>query len=174
MPRALTGFVQRPGEGVYLFDANVLITAHRDYYPPDRVPEFWDWLAHHGSIGNVKTPPPVWDEIKPHDEDLKSWLRDHEGDFVLAGDDSDIRVSEVLACYAEDLSEAELEQIGKDPFLIACALHHGGTVVSKEGSKPARTRANRQIPDVGADLGILCITDHTLIRELDFRTNWQP
>ncbi len=29
---------------LYLLDANVLIDADRDYYPIDRVPEFWDWI----------------------------------------------------------------------------------------------------------------------------------
>ena len=30
---------------LYLLDANVLIDAHRDYYPLGRVPEFWDGLS---------------------------------------------------------------------------------------------------------------------------------
>ena len=29
---------------LYLLDANVLITANRDYYSVKRVPEFWAWL----------------------------------------------------------------------------------------------------------------------------------
>ena len=39
---------------LYLLDANVLIDANRDYYPLDRVPEFWDWLVHVGKSGSVK------------------------------------------------------------------------------------------------------------------------
>ncbi len=27
---------------LYLVDANVLIRAHEDYYPLDRIPQFWD------------------------------------------------------------------------------------------------------------------------------------
>ena len=29
---------------LYLLDANVLIRAHEDYYPVDRIPPFWTWL----------------------------------------------------------------------------------------------------------------------------------
>lgn len=37
---------------VYLIDANVLIRAHGDYYPIDRIKPFWDWLlAHWCSFG---------------------------------------------------------------------------------------------------------------------------
>lgn len=28
-----------------LLDANVLIGAHNDYYPIDRMPQFWEWLT---------------------------------------------------------------------------------------------------------------------------------
>ncbi len=44
----------------------------------------------------------------------------------------------------------------------------------KEGSKPGKVRANRRIPDICYDLNVVCITDHNLIVELDFRTNWNP
>ena len=36
---------------LYLLDANVLIDANRDYYPIERVPEFWEWLAEMGRLG---------------------------------------------------------------------------------------------------------------------------
>ena len=41
---------------LYLLDANVLIDADRDYYPLERVPEFWDWLVDGGVKGRVKIP----------------------------------------------------------------------------------------------------------------------
>ena len=36
---------------LYLLDSNVLIDANRDYYPIERVPEFWDWLVAMGELG---------------------------------------------------------------------------------------------------------------------------
>ena len=48
---------------LYLLDANVLIDANRDYYPIERVPEFWDWLLEMGRNGSVKVPEEIVDEI---------------------------------------------------------------------------------------------------------------
>ena len=39
---------------LYLLDANVLIDANRDYYPLERVPEFWDWLLDRAARQHVK------------------------------------------------------------------------------------------------------------------------
>ena len=36
---------------LYVLDANVFIDANRDYYPIERVPEFWDWLAEMADLG---------------------------------------------------------------------------------------------------------------------------
>ena len=153
----------------YLLDANVLITAQRDYYPIDRVPQFWDWIAHHAKDGKIKIPHPIWDEITPHDLDLETWMKDHKEILILDPDDSDSLISEILNAYAPDLTEEEIEKIGQDPFLIAAAKHYGATVVSKEGSKQSAKRANRKIPDICTDLGVKWITDYRLIRDLDFR-----
>ena len=65
---------------LHLLDANVLITAQRDYYPIRRVPEFWSWLLHHALADRVKIPSEILDEVKrgpkPRGEDdLLDWLR---------------------------------------------------------------------------------------------------
>ena len=44
---------------LYLLDANVFSDANRDYYPIERVPEFWEWLAEMGRLGRVKVPPTI-------------------------------------------------------------------------------------------------------------------
>ena len=48
---------------LYLLDANVLIEANRDYYPIDRVPEFWDWLIAVGESVRVKVPLEIYEEV---------------------------------------------------------------------------------------------------------------
>lgn len=49
--------------------------------------------------------------------------------------------------YAPDLSESEIEKIGKDPFLIAYALASSDrVVVTKEVPAPRKTRGNRKNP----------------------------
>jgi hypothetical protein len=48
---------------LFLFDANVLITASNNYYPIDQVPEFWEWLHHQASAANIKMPLEIMEEI---------------------------------------------------------------------------------------------------------------
>jgi hypothetical protein len=158
---------------VFLLDANVLICCFHDYYPIDRIPEYWDWLAFQGEIGIVKIPPAIWDEAQEQENQLAQWLRDSRDSLLLVGENLDLRLPEVLAAYGGTLTEVELERLGADPFLIAAALQLGATVVTKEGSKPTAQRANRRIPDICNDLRITCITDHMMIRQLDFRTSWR-
>lgn len=49
---------------MYLLDANVLIRAHEDYYPIDRLPQFWDWLFAKANEGLIKMPFEIHGEIE--------------------------------------------------------------------------------------------------------------
>ena len=64
---------------LYLLDANVPIDANRDYYPIERVPEFWEWLVEMGELGRVKIPIEIYEEIilpPPSRADvLVDWLK---------------------------------------------------------------------------------------------------
>jgi hypothetical protein len=78
--------------------------------------------------------------------------------------------------YAEDLTDDEVEKIGRDPFLIAHALvsPQDRCVVTTEASKPSSQRANRHVPDVCSQFGLTCVDTFELVRQLDFRTGWNP
>lgn len=118
---------------LYLLDANVLITAHHLYYPVDAVPEFWDWLAHQGEAGNVKMPIETFEEVKDGSNDadkdlLYAWVQDnaHKAAILFDGVVEPQLVQQVTRQYAPDLTDDELEAIGRDPFLIAHALADPG------------------------------------------------
>ena len=168
---------------LYLLDANTLITAHNTYYAVDRVPEFWDWLTHHGAAGRVKMPVETYEEVKGgtgNAEKDKLFERVQTKAFksaVVLGEEVDIGiVQRVLAHgYAPDLLDTEIEQIGRDPFLIAYALVDAQhrCVVTGEASRPSAQRANRRVPDVCAALGAKSCNIVTLIHQLNFTTAWQ-
>ena len=113
-------------KALYLLDANVLITAHRDYYPVKRIPEFWDWLQHHAEAGTVKVPAEILDEVKrgkPRQDadDLLDWLKDpNVKDAIPLDEEPDPALvwQVVEQGYAPNLSEPELVKLGRDPFLI--------------------------------------------------------
>ena len=160
---------------MYLLDSDVLIDAKRDYYPLDRVPEFWDWLILRGRAGYVKIPREMYDEIMKGNDDLKDWLKENRDTLLLDEFAPHQLVTLVTEQgYADNLTDAEVESMGNDPFIIAYALldARGRCVVTTEHSKPKKTRANRHIPDVCEDFDVDCIDTFELIRRLDFRTNW--
>ena len=76
--------------------------------------------------------------------------------------------------YAPDLTDDEIEKLGRDPFLIAYALvaPRDRCVVTMEVSKPKRQRANRHMPDVCGAFGIPCCNTFQMLRSLDFKTGW--
>ena len=160
----------------YLLDANVLIDADRDYYPLDRVPEFWDWLIFQAEDGTLKVPNEIYDEVIAGSGQLVEWLKDNRDTLVLDDEADPAMVQQVVSeGYAPDLSEDEVERLGRDPFIVAYALGSDSdvTVVTTEVSKPSRRRANRRLPDVCADMDVPCINTFALVRALDFSTDWQ-
>lgn len=166
---------------LYLLDASVLITANHHYYPIDAVPEYWEWLAHQAAKGVVKMPFEILDEVKdgpPEAKDLLfSWLQQDENKQVLVLQESidPALVQHVLAQgYAPDLTDDQIEQIGRDPFLIAYALAGGDRcVVTVETSEPKKQRHNRKIPDVCKTLGANFCNPFEFNRTLGFRTSWK-
>ncbi len=163
---------------LYLIDANVLIDAARDYYPLEMVPEFWDWLVHQGSLGNIKIPLEMHEEVCDGNDQLADWLTEPmvKAAILLGEDALPDSVSRVVSQgYAPDLTDADIITMGRDPFLIAYGLVDPGArcIVTTETSKPSRTRANRHVPDVCNSFGLSCCNTFEMTRRLGFRTSWR-
>lgn len=165
---------------LYLLDANVLMTAHTLYYGVDAVPEFWSWLAYQGTAGQIKME--NYEEVKDGSTDaekdlLYAWVADaaNKNAILLAETVDPVLVDKVVKeGYAPDLKDDELEQLGRDPFLIAYALASAADrcVVTTEVSKPKKVRQNRRIPDVCATMGVQCCDTFAMLKALKFSTNW--
>ena len=155
---------------LYILDANVLIRAHEDYYPVDRIPQFWVWLLEMAASDTIKMPRVIFDEVGPSPGPLADWLKRQDVKDALVLNERPTGVQQVIAKgYAPDLNDVEIEKLGKDPFLIAAALAGPDrVVVSKEVSKPSATRANRKVPDVCKIFGVMSITDFRLYSILKF------
>lgn len=169
---------------LYLLDANVLITAHNLYYPIDAVPEFWAWLVHKGGSGDLKMPLENYEEVKDGSTDeekdlLFGWIKAAEiKTAILFNEEVDASVvARVIdEGYAPDLTDDEVVQIGRDPFLIAYALASPANrcVVTTEVSAPSKQRQNGRIPDVCATMGIACCNTFAMTKALGFKTAWTP
>lgn len=168
---------------LYLLDANVLITAHTLYYGIESVPEFWSWLAHQGDAGSLKIPLENFEEVKDGSTDeerdlLYAWVTEADNKKAVLLDEKvdQTLVAQVISeGYAPDLTEDEILQLGRDPFLIAYALSDPThrCVVTTEASKPTKQRQNRRIPDVCTTLGIRCCDTFAMTKALGFKTGWK-
>ena len=168
---------------LYLLDANTLIDAKRDYYPIERVPEFWNWLIYQGQQGSIKIPIEVYEEFSDtkdkdgNKDSLATWAEKTEvKDALLFIEeaDQDLVARITYGGYVNNPTDDELDRIGRDPFLLSYALRdlEDRCIVTTEGSKPSRIGANRHIPDVCNDFGITCLNNFQLIQEMNFSTNW--
>lgn len=161
---------------MHLLDANVLITAHNLYYPLGRFPEFWDWLVYMGDTGQVKIPVEILEEITEGSE-IGRWLSEGSNyDSLRLDEDVDpVLVQAVIEKYGPRLNDAEVIEIGRDPFLIAYAMAVPADriVVTVEASKPAAKRANRRIPDVCKDLDVRWCNSFEMLTALNFTTGWR-
>ncbi len=158
---------------LYLLDTSVFIDAKNKYYPIERVPQFWEWLIHNGELNHLKIPAEILDEIEAgrKEDELFEWIKKH-GKTLLLGEDvnESLKNRVIEQGYANDLTDAEINNLGNDPFLIAYAMAESDRcVVTLEVSRPSKTRANRRIPDVCTTFNIRCINTFELIRELDFK-----
>ena len=166
---------------MYLLDANVLITANSRYYPLDQIPEFWSWVHDRAASNQIKLPREIMEEIKAgrnNDDPLLDWICTPEIEAtLLLNEVVDVALVQhvVYTGYATDLSDDEVEKIGRDPFLIAYALADPAnrTVVTLEVSRPSQQRANRKVPDVCQAVGALSCGPFVLNRALGFRTGWK-
>jgi hypothetical protein len=112
----------------------------------------------------------IFHEVTPPLGPLADWIKQEDVKVGLILQEEPIGMGFVLGKgYAPDLNDVEIEEIGKDPFLIAATLAAPDrVVVTKELSRPSRTRARRMAPDVCKDLGIEAIDDYRLYKILKF------
>ena len=76
--------------------------------------------------------------------------------------------------YANDLTDDQLEEIGRDPFLVAYAMSGAGRcVVTREVSRPSKKRQNRRLPDVCVTFGVPWCDPFQANRNLGFKTGWK-
>lgn len=157
---------------LYLLDANVLITADREYYPMDRIPQFWDWILEQAGAGKIKLPYEIFGEVVDgKTDDLLKWLKTNRRTIELDEEVDVGLLQDVLdRGYAPNLNDVQLEKVAKDPFLITYArMAPDRCVITLEKPSPKKQGANRKIPDVCNVFGISCYDTFHLIRKLDFK-----
>lgn len=110
------------------------------------------------------------------EDPLLAWMTDHKEVLRLKETADPKIVNKVVTeGYAPDLTDDELEEIGRDPFLIAYALTRPNDrcVVTVEVSAPGKQRQKRRVPDVCKTFGVPCQNSFQVYRSLGFNTAWK-
>ncbi|WP_431100041.1 DUF4411 family protein [Roseateles noduli] len=156
----------------YLLDANALLEAKNVHYGMDFCPAFWRWLTVSHADGQVFSITQVRDELL--EDVIRPWVNAQSSGFFLS---EDLLVEEKADRIVEWLDRQSLLDAvilefvdSADMYLVAHALAHGHTVVTRE--KPAaesKKKLKIKIPDVCTVFGVRCIEPHVMLRELQAR-----
>jgi len=159
---------------VYALDADVFITAWRQYYAPAFAPMFWETLIGSARDGHLLSIDRVRDELKRGNDDLWQWASGSFAPWFVSTDDSAIfgRYREIVTWVQlqnrfKDAAKAEFCDAA-DGWLVAYALNGGCTVVTQEAPNPD-SKVRVKIPDVCAALNVPCVNTFQMLRKLGVR-----
>ena len=161
----------------YLPDADVLIAAYRDRYPPDLFPGFWDCLSHHLATGHLLIIDRVSDEIIFPTE-LSQWMEQATKDyFPTTATQPVVNAYRRLMDWVQEnpqftpVARADFAR-GADGWLAAYAMVHGAAVVTNEVSAPDAKR-KVPLPDLCGQFQIHSMNTIAMLREIAANFTWQ-
>ncbi|MCY2950923.1 MAG: DUF4411 family protein [Planctomycetota bacterium] len=155
----------------YLLDANVFITAFRQYYPFDFAPGFWKCLEERAKTGRIQSIDRVKDELLKGNDDLAKWANGSIAEAFAATDDpAVITVYSQIMAWAqaqEQFMEAAKAEFARcaDGWLVAYAKVHGLIVVTHE-TFSAEARKRVLIPNVCKAFGVEYLDTWAMLRGL--------
>lgn len=156
---------------IYCLDANVLIMAWREYYAPDICPDYWKLLSELGRDEVIFLPQMVAEEITRVEDDLSAWLKSsaipiHQIDGTVTKCLRDIYDADPLH---KRLVDSTRQRSLADPWVIAHAMKFNACVVTRENKETAINTPRIKIPNVCEKMGVRCINDFQMVKELDIK-----
>jgi hypothetical protein len=136
---------------LYSIDTSSLINGQRDLLPPTVFTSFWDNLEAMIEAGVVRAVDQVREELARKDDAVTAWAEARPALFVPLDEQVLAATKAILAVHPK-LTGVGKGRNGADPFVIALALVHGGTVVTEE--HPTGRIEKPKIPDVCEALGV--------------------
>ena len=161
----------------YCLDSDVLISAHRRFYPFDVFPGFWNILEEEGRAGRVKIPLAVYDELVEGSENdkLEQWVRINKKILVAEPDPPIVeKFSEIVNFVSQNYEPQHVQKFlgDADPFVIATAWAKGMVVVTFETIKnetrdkiTGKIKGKIKIPNICIHLGVPNITFTEMLRD---------
>jgi hypothetical protein len=160
----------------YLLDSNFFISAHRQYYPLDVFPSFWQKIESLAKNGTLLSIDKVKDEIMGHNDTLAQWLVTSAPPNFFCDSGCVIQEYSRIANWANSLanhySQAAINEFlsadEADAWLVAYSLSKGTHIITYEKSEPNAKRKIK-IPEPCTHFGIPFLQPMDLFRQLGER-----
>lgn len=165
------------GNERYLFDSNVFIVAQNNYYNPQIIPAFWQWILEGHSQGCFYSIDKVSDELKEGRDDdyLRVFAIENTSIFLTSNDINCISEYAKLQAWANTIwtegkkinktskaIEAFASSKKADAFLVAYAKANSFIIVTNETSD-LQCQTNVKIPDAANFCGVKTINLYKLL-----------
>lgn len=156
---------------IFLLDANVLMTAARQYYAFDIVPGFWAALGRQALNGELRSIDKVHEEINQGKDDLVSWVNRTFMNYFFRTDTVEIleRYTEIITWaqaqnrYTQAVKQDFARFGHADPWLVAYASVHGCVIVTLEKQDP-HTKKKIPLPNICDVFGVQWINTFDMLR----------
>lgn len=139
----------------YSFDSGTIINGRRDIFIPTTFAAVWTRIEGMIGTGQVRAVDEVKREVTKKDDDAAKWAKAQRGLYVPLTTDIQLATKAVLAAHPRLLGTGGGPRNGADPFVIALAMVHDGTVVTQE---TPRNLNKPRIPDVCDAMGVRWLT----------------
>lgn len=156
----------------YWLDSNVFIEAAKGPYAFDIAPGFWALLDSTVIQGRISSSLLVYEELVTGGDELAVWARERRSSGLFP--EPDVSVQNAFADLARyvvhsyNTSESSRFLRGADPWIIAHAVAHGGSVVTLEAKAPPNSRRVK-IPNVCDQFNIGYANTYQMLRDLGAR-----
>lgn len=152
----------------FWLDTNVYVEAKNRYYTFERLPKFWSFLSGKLDEGSICSPKNVYDELMGYQDELAAWAKARKAKGLCVKTDGPVqsRLTVIGDFVVTNFPRFKSQEFlaGADPWVIACALHFGGTVVTQES---ASRRKKIRIPAVCKHFNVTCIDTFQMLDSLN-------
>jgi hypothetical protein len=153
----------------YWFDACSFTQIQR-VYPRENFEPVWLLIEQLISSGQLKSIEDVYLELAAQDDFLAAWAENRKQCFYPLEEAIQREARNILARFPTLISlKNNKPSSSADPFLIACAIVHGGTVVTQEDQSGGPPTV--KIPDVCNTLDIKCVKLLRVLQNEGFRSS---
>lgn len=148
----------------FVIDSCALMNACHNYNMSSQFfSQVWEAFNELISKGELISTSEVMEELK--EDDLSKWAKQHKDCFVPLSREIQDKTSEILKLYPMLIKMKSMGNSNADPFLIATAIIHKGTLVTDESWGDERN-GQFKIPNVCKALNVPCITLFQFMKEI--------